>query len=62
MKEQEIAKERIEDKLDNMREHIKDKHIVIWVVTNEKMAKFIQDQINNYGWYKEAHKIEIFNI
>jgi len=56
------SKERIEDKLDNMRDHIKDNHKVIWVVPDEKMAKFIQEQINHYNWYKEAHNIEIFNI
>lgn len=55
------SKERIEDKLDNMCEHIKDNHKVVWVVPNEKMAKFIQEQINHYDWYKEAHTIEIFN-
>ncbi|MBP1525867.1 MAG: hypothetical protein H9Q67_05155, partial [Spiroplasma ixodetis] len=37
------SKERIEDKLDNMREHIKENHKVIWVVPDEKMTKFIQE-------------------
>ncbi|WP_308150259.1 hypothetical protein [Spiroplasma sp. AdecLV25b] len=55
------SKERIEDKIDNMREHIKENRKVIWVVPDEKMAKFIQEQINHYNWYKEAHEIEIFN-
>lgn len=44
-----------------MSEHIKENHKVIWVVPDEKMAKFIQEQINHYNWYKEAHEIEIFN-
>ncbi|WP_342261540.1 hypothetical protein [Spiroplasma endosymbiont of Notiophilus biguttatus] len=56
------SKERIENKLDNMREHIRGNHKVIWVIPDEKMAKFIQEQINNYNWYKDAHTIEIFNI
>ncbi|WP_425376554.1 hypothetical protein [Spiroplasma endosymbiont of Aleiodes alternator] len=55
------SKERIEDKLDNMREHIKENHKVIWIVPDVKMAKFIQEQINYYNWHKETHEIEIFN-
>ncbi len=30
---------------------------MILVVPDEKMAKFIQEQINNYNWYQEAHEI-----
>lgn len=55
------SKERIEDKLDNMREHIKDGHNVIWVVPNKEMAKFIQEQINGYNWNNDKHIVEIFS-
>lgn len=55
------SKERIEDKLDNMREYIKDGYNIIWVVPNNEIAKFIKEQINDYNWNKDAHKIVIFS-
>ncbi|MBP1526518.1 MAG: hypothetical protein H9Q66_01115 [Spiroplasma ixodetis] len=55
------SKERIEDKLDNMRDHIKDGHNVVWVVPSTEMANFIKEQINQYNWYKDNHIVEIFN-
>lgn len=56
------SKERIEDKLDNMRDHIKDGHNIIWVVPNEVMKKFIDKQIKIYNWKLDQHHIEIFNL
>ncbi|WP_308150287.1 hypothetical protein [Spiroplasma sp. AdecLV25b] len=55
------SKERIEDKLDNMREHIKDGHKVIWIVPNKEMANFIKEQINEYNWNNDNHIVEIFS-
>lgn len=55
------TKDRYTLKISSYRKYIKDDYEILWLVPNEPMKKFIQDQVNNFNWKKEAHSVEIFN-
>ncbi|WP_342218460.1 hypothetical protein [Spiroplasma endosymbiont of Amphimallon solstitiale] len=52
---------RFEDKLDGLRQYLKQNIHIIWLVPKENMKKFVNEQIKAYNWKLEQHHIEIFN-
>jgi len=52
---------RFEDKLDGLRQYLKQNMHIMWLVSNQNMKKFVDEQIKSYNWKLEQHHIEIFN-
>ncbi|WP_286642971.1 hypothetical protein [Spiroplasma ixodetis] len=52
---------RFEDKLDGLRQYLKQNIHIMWLVPNQNMKKFVDEQIKSYNWKLEQHHIEIYN-
>ncbi|WDA55055.1 MAG: hypothetical protein PPFGHCPK_01536 (plasmid) [Spiroplasma endosymbiont of Drosophila atripex] len=52
---------RFENKLDGLRQYLKQNIHIMWLVPNESMKKFVDEQIKTYNWKLEQHHIKIFN-
>ncbi|WP_281748176.1 hypothetical protein [Spiroplasma ixodetis] len=55
------SKEKFKLKLNNLRSYLLQNIHIKWLVPNESMKKFINDQLQAYNWKIEQHHIEIFN-
>ncbi|WP_308150242.1 hypothetical protein [Spiroplasma sp. AdecLV25b] len=55
------SKERFENKIDSYYRDLQKNKEILWLVPNESMKKFINEQIQNYNFKIELHRIEIFN-
>uniref|UniRef100_UPI00207B0A3C hypothetical protein n=1 Tax=Spiroplasma endosymbiont of Lariophagus distinguendus TaxID=2935082 RepID=UPI00207B0A3C len=55
------SKEKFKLKLNNLRSYLLQNIHILWLVPNEIMKKFINEQIKAYNWKTEQHHIEIFN-
>ncbi|MBP1525586.1 MAG: hypothetical protein H9Q65_03110 [Spiroplasma ixodetis] len=55
------SKDRFESKLDTYYRDLQNGKEILWLVSNENMKKFINEQIQAYNWKIEQHHIEIFN-
>ncbi|WP_308150272.1 hypothetical protein [Spiroplasma sp. AdecLV25b] len=53
------SKEQFKLKLNNLRSYLLQDIHILWLVPNESMLKFIYQQIINYKWKSDFHKIEI---
>jgi len=56
------SKERFERKLDSYYRDLQDGKEILWLVPNENMKKFVDEQIKAYDFKNELHQIEIFNL
>ncbi|WP_425381685.1 hypothetical protein [Spiroplasma endosymbiont of Polydrusus pterygomalis] len=48
-------------KLNNLRSYLLQNIHILWLVPNENMKKFVDEQIRSHNWKLEQHHIEIFN-
>lgn len=55
------SKEKFKLKLNNLRSYLLQNIHIKWLVPNESMKKFINEQLQAYNWKIEQHHIEIFN-
>lgn len=55
------SKDNFKLKLNNLRSYLLQNIHIKWLVPNEKIKKFIDEQIQTYNWKIEQHHIEIFN-
>ena len=55
------SKDKFKLKLNNLRSYLLQNIHILWLVPNESMKKFVDDQIKVYNWKIEQHHIEIFN-
>lgn len=55
------SKDRFESKLDSYYRDLQNGKEILWLVTNESMKKFVDEQIKSYKWKIEQHHIQIFN-
>ncbi|MBP1525349.1 MAG: hypothetical protein H9Q65_05950 [Spiroplasma ixodetis] len=55
------SKDKFKLKLNNLRSYLLQNIHILWLVPNESMKKFINEQIQAYNWKLEQHHIEIFN-
>ncbi|WDA55015.1 MAG: hypothetical protein PPFGHCPK_01496 (plasmid) [Spiroplasma endosymbiont of Drosophila atripex] len=55
------SKDKFKLKLNNLRSYLLQDIHILWLVPNENMKKFINEQIQAYNWKLEQHHIEIFN-
>ncbi|WP_252320417.1 hypothetical protein [Spiroplasma endosymbiont of Lariophagus distinguendus] len=55
------SKDRFENKLDSYYRYLQNGKEILWLVPNESMKKFVNEQIQVYNWKIEQHHIEIFN-
>ncbi|WP_342253987.1 hypothetical protein [Spiroplasma endosymbiont of Zeiraphera isertana] len=53
------SKENFEDKIDGLRSYLRNGLDVLWLVPNQKMLKFIYEQILEYNWKLEQQHIQI---
>lgn len=56
------SKERFESKLDSYYRDLQDGKEILWLVPNQNIKKFVDEQLKSYNWKLEQHHIEIFNI
>ena len=55
------SKDKFKLKLNNLRSYLLQNIHVLWLVPNESMKKFVDEQIQTYNWKIEQNHIEIFN-
>jgi len=54
------SKDKFKLKLNNLRSYLLQNIHILWLVANESMKKFVDEQIKAYNWKLEQHHIEIF--
>lgn len=55
------SKDKFKLKLNNLRSYLLQNIHILWLVPNENMKKFVDEQIQAYNWRLEQHHIQLFN-